>query len=105
MSHLLNTSSEGDLLRIFVTTSRLDAQVVGDFKAAVEKAWAPEVQRVEIDFEPVEFLDSSGVGALLGVYKRLPTPGQVRLTNLQPGVQTVIEMLRLHRVFDLADAA
>ncbi|RME72496.1 MAG: anti-sigma factor antagonist [Verrucomicrobia bacterium] len=104
MSHLLSSILSNDLLKITLTLPRLDARVVADFKAAVEEAWSPEVKRVEIDFATVEFLDSSGVGALLSIYKRLPAPAQVRLVNLQPGVQTVIEMLRLHRVFELQAA-
>jgi len=62
--------------------------------------WQPEVERLTIDLRAVSFLDSSGVGALLSVYKKLPPDKpSVKLLNVQPPVQTVVELLRLHRIF------
>lgn len=102
MASVLNATRQADRLCITVTTARLDAHSVREFKASVEAAWSPVVRSVEIDLSAVEFLDSSGVGALLSVYKRLPAAGSVRLENVRPAVQTVIELLRLHRIFDLS---
>ena len=51
----------------------------------------------------VDFIDSSGVGALLGVYKRLSgDEPNLQLKRLQPPVQSVIELLRLHTIFDIS---
>ncbi|MEI8632485.1 STAS domain-containing protein [Vibrio sp. PP-XX7] len=36
-----------------------------------EIIWSDEHQNVELDFRHVQFLDSSGVGALVYLYKRL----------------------------------
>jgi anti-sigma B factor antagonist len=104
MASVLSSSRQGDKLCLTVTGTRLDAQAAREFKTAVESAWSPVVRQVSIDMSVVEFLDSSGVGALLGVYKRLAPPASVRLENVRPSVQTVIELLRLHRIFDLASA-
>jgi len=101
MASVLNSSRQGDLLRLTITAARLDAASVREFKIAIDSSWSSVVRRVEIDMGSVEFLDSSGVGALLGVYKRLPAPAQVKLENVRPAVQTVIELLRLHRIFDV----
>ena len=50
----------------------------------------------------VEFLDSSGIGALLSVYKRLePRRGERQLLNVKPAVQSVFELMRMHRIFDI----
>jgi anti-sigma B factor antagonist len=50
----------------------------------------------------VTFLDSSGIGALLSLYKLLPTSNpSFKLRCVQPAVQAMIELLRLHRIFDL----
>ena len=84
--------------------NRLDASSSRDFKKDVEAIWSSEVSRVELDFEKVDFIDSSGVGALLGVYKRLPgDQPNVQLKRVQPPVQSVIELLRLHRIFDISN--
>ena len=50
----------------------------------------------------VDFLDSSGIGALLSVYKRLTKPqSTMRLIHVKPAVQSVLELMRMHRVFEI----
>jgi len=89
-------------LCLTVHAPRLDAVTARDFKKACEDCWGAEVERLTIDLRTVEFLDSSGVGALLSVYKKLPADKpSVKLLHVQPAVQTVIELLRLHRIFTI----
>lgn len=102
MSLVLKTSQSNGKLKVTVTVSRLDAAIARDFKAGVDTAWAAGTTGVEIDLASVEFVDSSGVGALLSVYRKLPVgAGSTRLLNVRPGVLAVLELLRLHRVFEL----
>lgn len=85
-----------------VKLRRLEASVTRDFKTELEAAWKPGTTSVVVDLMEVEFIDSSGVGTLLGIYKRLQGEHpSVRLLRVQPAVQTVIELLRLHRVFEV----
>lgn len=102
MSVVIEGTIRDGALRAEVGVSRLDAAAARDFKKQIEAMWSPEVKRVELDFAGVDFLDSSGVGALLGVYKRLPKESaSVRLLNVKAPVQSVIELLRLHRIFEI----
>jgi anti-sigma B factor antagonist len=102
MSLVLNTSMTNGKLRVTVLVSRLDAAIARDFKAGVDAAWTTGVTAVEIDLASVEFVDSSGIGALLSVYRKLPAgAGATKLVNVKPGVLAVLELLRLHRVFEL----
>ena len=102
MSLVLKTSVNSGKLSVIVLVSRLDAAIARDFKAGVEAAWVSDIKEVEVDLGAVEFVDSSGVGALLSVYRKLPQgAGVTRLLKVQPGVLAVLELLRLHRVFEL----
>ncbi len=102
MSLVLEGQTIAGALKAEVGVSRLDAASTRDFKRRVDAIWGDDVQSVELDFSRVEFIDSSGVGALLGVYKRLPEgSGSVRLTRVKAPVQSVIELLRLHRIFEI----
>ncbi len=102
MSLVLKTSVNDGKLSVTVQVSRLDAAIARDFKAGVDAAWTANVNQVEINMAAVDFVDSSGIGALLGVYRKLPQgTGVPRLTHVKPGVQAVLELLRLHRVFTL----
>src|SRR5437588_242740 len=99
------TSGEHEMgtLRMIIHCSRLDAASARDLKKGCEDLWQSGVERVTIDMHNVEFLDSSGVGALLSIYKRLPPHNpSVKLLHVQPAVQSVIELLRLHRIFEIA---
>jgi anti-anti-sigma factor len=89
-------------LLVFIATSQFTAATVPDFKMAFESAWKPDISRVVLDLSTVEFMDSSGVGALLGVQKRLSTQGEaVTLKGARAAVVGVIELLRLQRVFKM----
>lgn len=104
MIPIIEGKIEDGVLHAALSINRLDASSSQDFKKQVEAIWSPEVSRVELDFEKVDFIDSSGVGALLGVYKRLPgDEPNVRLKRVQAPVQSVIELLRLHRIFDISN--
>ncbi len=89
-------------LRVFVGAPQFTAATVPEFKMAFENAWKPDTTRVVLDLSSVEFMDSSGVGALLGVQKRLSSQGEpVTLKNARPAVVSVLELLRLQRVFKI----
>lgn len=102
MSSVIAGQVQKDTLRMVVGVNRLDAASSRDFKKEVDALWSDDVAQVEMNFEKVDFIDSSGVGALLGVYKRLPQESAaVRLNNVNGPVQSVIELLRLHRIFEI----
>jgi anti-sigma B factor antagonist len=102
MGRIIDTQTQAGTLQIILKAKRLDAASAGEFKQESKAAWSPAVNAVTIDLRAVDFVDSSGVGALLSLYKKLP-PGQpsVRLMHLTPTVQSVIELLRLHRIFEI----
>ena len=99
---IVEAKLEGSELSLRVNSSRLDAPTAAGFKKDCEELWQPGIVSVRVDLSQVQFIDSSGVGALLSLYKRLPTPNPtVKLECVQPAVQAVIELLRLHRIFEL----
>jgi len=102
ITHPSTFSQDEQELTIIINETIFDASVSGDFKAHVETIWKNSINAVIIDFSQVEFIDSSGIGALLSVHKRLQnTNGAVTILNAQPLALSVIELLRLHRVFNL----
>jgi len=60
-------------------------------------------ERIVVDFTNVTFLDSSALGAFVGLLRRLNQKGgALRLAALRPGVRMVFEVTRLDRVFATA---
>ncbi len=57
---------------------------------------------LEMDLASVTFLDSSGLGTLISLHKALRTRGgEFRIVNAAPNVLQILELTRLHRVFQI----
>ena len=98
----IDAEIDGTTLKIFVKVDRLDASAAREFKRECRKIWISKINDVSVDLSQVTFLDSSGIGALLSLYKLLPTSNpSFKLRRVQPTVQAMIELLRLHRIFDV----
>lgn len=100
MSDEVIASREEGQLEIQFRMERLDAAAAARVKDVCQALPGEGVDRVAIDLEPIRFIDSSGVGLILGIYRRLPDENvEARLVNVAPAVRSVLELLRLHRVF------
>ena len=81
---------------------RLDAEVAGEFRTTLLRLIEGGHRNLIIDLPGVEFIDSSGLGALVSALKRVKQSdrnGDIRLANVRPPVLAVLEIIRLHRVF------
>lgn len=102
MNYEFSAAQDDAALEIKVNQSKFDAASITEFKESLDSAWSDKIRSVAIDLSSVQFIDSSGVGALLSVQKKLPSDSSpVTLVNAKPNVVSVIELLRLHRVFNL----
>ena len=61
--------------------------------------------RVVLDLSKVEFMDSSGLGAVVGSMKQLGRDRQLDLAGLTPTVDKVFRITRMDRVFRIYDTA
>ena len=60
------------------------------------------VRHFIVDLTAADYLDSTALGALVGVLKRVaPDGGSVRLLSPQPRVRRVFEITRLDQVFPI----
>lgn len=81
---------------------RLDAEVAGELRSALLQLIENGSRKLILDLPAVEFIDSSGLGALVSALKRLKqsdAAADIRLAHVQPSVRAVLEIIRLHRVF------
>lgn len=83
--------------------TRLDASVAIAFKEKIGKVIAEGEKRLVLDLGRIDFVDSSGLGALVALLKRLGNEGTLALAGLRPPVQRLLALTRLDRVFRVAD--
>lgn len=82
--------------------AELTAATAPAFRASAQAALLPGHLRVELDLAATRFIDSSGLGALLALHKQVMSRGgSVRLLYPQPAVQQILELTRMHRVFEV----
>ncbi|MDF2840314.1 MAG: anti-sigma-factor antagonist [Clostridia bacterium] len=56
-----------------------------------------------MDFKDCEFIDSSGLGVMVSVYKRcVEKGGSIKITHVKPQVMKVFQLTRLDKVFEIA---
>jgi len=81
---------------------RLDIEVASGFRSMLLSLIEQGNRRLVVDLADVSFIDSSGLGALvsaLKTLKRSDNGGDVRLARVQPPVVSLLEIIRLNRVF------
>lgn len=82
-------------------TTRIDAFEAVEFKEHVRKISQSHHTDVALWLDKVDFIDSSGLGAIVGAMKRLGPDKKMRLIALQPAVARVFELTQMNRVFDI----
>jgi anti-anti-sigma factor len=92
---LLHVRCEGPVSLAGLTPhSDLLAEVLGPAYAA---------RKVLLDMERTEFIDSAGVGWLIGNHKRFTAGGGVLvLYSVPPRIMQVLQILSMHLVFNIA---
>lgn len=98
----LETEEHNAVVILRVQESRVDAHNSGELKLAIVRLFAAGKRKILIDLAQVDFMDSSGLGALISGYKTANScGGALRLAGLRPQVRSIFELTRLHRVFEI----
>jgi anti-sigma B factor antagonist len=93
--------SNGKTLRVG-GIQNLGAHSAGDFRDQVRAALGPGQKDIEVDLSQTSYLDSCGLGALIGLYKIASSrEGKLRLLDPQPAVEQLLQLTRMHRVFEI----
>lgn len=96
---LVRVESKSDFVVVRLQRSRLDAAVAQDFADEMTCIVDEYRRRTVFDMSGVLFMDSSGLGAIVQVYKHLGEDGPLELAELEPAVRKVFELTRMSEVF------
>lgn len=97
----LELESRGDVVVARVLDHRFVVGDAADFKRRLFESLESGGKRVVLDLSDVAFMDSGAIGAVLGMAKSLPQPGDLRLAAVQEGVKTVLRLTRLDKVLSI----
>jgi anti-sigma B factor antagonist len=90
-----------DVAVVMISGDLLDASIVGEFK----KEMTPVLQKeyhVVLDLNNIQFVDSSGVGAILSCLRTLNAEGgELKICSLTKPVRALFELVRMHKIFEI----
>ncbi|MCG6901388.1 MAG: STAS domain-containing protein [Rhodobacter sp.] len=97
----LERQDYGEAILIKVDERRIDAAVAIQFKDRLRELAGTEPARVVLDVTQVDFLDSSGLGAVVAAMKQLGAGRKLELAGLSPMVEKVFRLTRMDTVFTI----
>ncbi|MXU64631.1 STAS domain-containing protein [Oceanomicrobium pacificus] len=98
----LDQEHQVDTLILSPRLARLDASVAVDVRNAALPLIDTATGDILLDLSQVVFMDSSGLGAIVGMMKRAGRERRFQLCGLTPGVEKVFRLTRMDRVFEIS---
>jgi anti-sigma B factor antagonist len=97
----MKLQSNGNILRASGITE-LSAANANAIRDETRQAFTNGHRNIEIDLSQTTAVDSCGLGALVALHKTAAARGGVlRLINPTPPVQQILELTRMHRIFEV----
>jgi anti-sigma B factor antagonist len=92
-----------DEVKVISISGNLESSCVSQFK----DLFFNEIEgneRIVLDFSKLDYLDSSGLAALVNVYKNLNVRNaRMVMCGLSEGILRVIELTKLDKVFEISE--
>lgn len=80
----------------------LDSTQADKFRSDINDAVQSGASTILVDFEDVTFMDSSGLGALVGAFKSLRAHGgNLCVCSINEQIRILFELTSMDRVFDI----
>lgn len=77
---------------------------IGQLRSAVRNLIAEGKKKIILNLAHVDYIDSSGVGELVGCFTSVRNAGgELKLLNLSQKVHDVLHVTKLYTVFDIRD--
>jgi anti-sigma B factor antagonist len=93
---------EQDSVAILSLNGRLDLASGATLKEQVKRLIEKETTQIHLTLADVEFINSSGLGALVSIMKEIRIlKGRLSLSNLASYVQEIFEITQLSHIFEI----
>lgn len=103
MSGLTFTTKDQQEQILLSVAGEIDMQSSADLRSQVDELETSR-RTLVLELAGVTFVDSSGLGALLGIKKQQERAGgRLVLAGVSPAVARIIEITKMDRVFDRLD--
>jgi anti-sigma B factor antagonist len=91
--------NEGDVLIVEVLEARLATNAAQDFAGQLGHLIGLGHHRVVLNLQRVRFIDSSGLGIIVMLQRRLSNGGEIVIVSDQEPVLNVLKLTRMNKIF------
>jgi len=91
----------GDILVVVPLEKRIDASVATEFKGKMVDWINQGNGRIILDLSHVDFIDSSGLGAIVSSLKTIGNNGDLVICGITDTVMGLFRLTRMNRVFQI----
>ena len=97
----MSSRTEGDICVLTVESNRIDARSATSFKEGIRLLARDAPGQVVLDLKQVDFIDSTGLGALMAVPRVFDPATRLALAALTPPVAEVFRLTQTDAMFRL----
>ncbi len=90
---------EGDILITKILNNRLDAHGADGFREKMSERISGGDRRIVLDISEVDFVDSSGLGAMVSVFKLIGDNGEIVISGPTDAAMRMFKLTRMNKVF------
>ncbi|RDI62031.1 STAS domain-containing protein [Microvirga subterranea] len=101
---MLTSELRNNVLVVHVGEKRVDASKAPLFKDEMTKCIESGQNQLVLDLSGVDFVDSSGLGAIVSCLKRLGPRGNLAIAGAKGAVSRLFTLTRMDKVFTLHDS-
>lgn len=89
-------------ITVLSISGNLDSLTVPEIRPEIEKIVATGVLKVALEMSSLEVIDSSGIGAIVSLFKRVRgLGGDVKIVAVRGQPREILRLLGLERAFDI----
>jgi anti-sigma B factor antagonist len=91
-------AQQGEYLVVTVNAMRIDASAALEFKDSMNTIYESN-SKILLNLEQIEFIDSSGLDAIISVMKHMGKERKMDLCAITPTVEKVFRLMRMDSIF------
>jgi len=100
---ILKNTNHGKIVVLKAVEKRLEANIAEELKKELKDIINNGNSLLVIDISDVNFIDSSGLGAIISSLKLLGSDGNIALSGAKEGVKSVLKLTRMDKIFKIFD--
>ncbi len=99
MALVIKTKKDNQEKICFLLEGELDLSTAQIFKEKVEQEYEKNPSNIEVDFEKIDFIDSTCLGILVSLSKQLKNEHRICVVNLKEHIKKVFTITGLDKIF------